>query len=156
EYRKRYKFNGRMLFTLQRTRILGDDPKADFSDTRTFNVNWSHSVDAKARPGTTFSANVNAGSTKFNRLVVNNPMRNYTNQMNSSITYSKTWDGKFNMTASANHNQNNNTGLVNLNLPNVAFTASTIYPFQSKDFVGTPKWYQKLGVGLNTNFANQI
>lgn len=155
EYRVRYRYNGRLRFTMQRTRLLSEDPKADFSDTRTFNIAWNHSVDAKARPGQSFSANVNAGSTKFNRLQLRSPMANYTNQLNSSITYSKTWDG-FNLTASANHNQNSNTGLVNMNLPNVSFTANTIYPFQKKEFAGTPKWYEKLGVGLNTNFANQI
>src|SRR5690606_19101154 len=112
--------------------------------------------DGKARPGTTFSANVNAGSTKFNRMVLNNPMRAYNNMMNSSINYSKTWEGKFNLTASANHNQNNNLGLITVNLPNLAFTASTLYPLQKKEFAGTPKWYEKLGIGLNTNFANQI
>lgn len=156
EYRKRYRFNGRMLFTLQRTRILSDDPKAEFIDTKTFNINWSHSVDPKARPGTSFSANVNAGSTKFNRFVLNNPMRNYNNQLNSSITYSKTWDTRYNMTVSANHSQNNNTGIVNLSLPNVSFTANTIYPLQKKDYAGTPKWYEKLGIGLNSNFSNEI
>jgi LPS-assembly protein len=156
EYRVRYRYNGRLNFTMQRTRLLGSDPKQDFTDTRTFNINWSHSVDSKARPGTNFTANVNAGSTKFNRLVLNNPMRNYNNQMNSSITYSKTWDTRYNLTASANHNQNNNTGLITLNLPTVAFTANTIYPFQKKEYAGTPKWYEKLGIGLNSNFSNQI
>jgi LPS-assembly protein len=155
-YRVRYRYNGRMMFTLQRTKILSSDPKQDFIDTRTFNINWSHSVDAKARPGTTFSASVNAGSTKFNQFVLNNPIRNFTNQLNSSITYSKTWDGKYNLTASANHSQNNNTGVVSMNLPNVSFTAPTFYPLQKKDFVGSPKWYEKLGIGLNTNFSNQI
>jgi LPS-assembly protein len=156
QYRVRYRYSGQLNFTMQRTRLLGDDPKADFTDTKTFNINWSHQVDSKARPGTTFSANVNAGSTKFNRLVLNNPMRNYNNQLNSSVTYSKTWDTRYNMTISANHNQNNNTGLITLNLPNVAFTANTIYPFQKKEYAGTPKWYEKLGIGLNSNFANQI
>lgn len=155
EYRVRYRYNGRMLITLQRTKIISDDPKIDFTDTRTFRVNWSHTVDGKARPGTNFSANVNAGSTKFNRLSLNNPIRPYENRMNSSITYSKTWED-FNLTASANHNQNNNTREINLTLPNVGFTANTFYPFQQKEFVGSPKWYEKLGIGLNSSFANQI
>lgn len=155
-YRKRYRYQGRMLVTVQRTRILSTDPKIDFTTSKTFNINWSHTVDSKARPGQSFSANVNAGSTKFNQFVLNNPMRNYNNQLSSSITYSKTWDSRYNLTLSANHNQNNNTGLVSVNLPNLAFTANTIYPFQSKDFVGTPKWYQKLGVGLNSQVSNQI
>ncbi|MBO9573367.1 MAG: LPS-assembly protein LptD, partial [Chitinophagaceae bacterium] len=155
QYRVRYRYNGRFLLTLQKTKILSEDPKQDFTETKTFNITWSHTVDAKARPGTTFSANVNAGSTKFNKLVVNNPMRNYNNQMSSSITYSKTWD-TYNLTVSANHNQNNNTGIININLPTVGFTANTIYPFQKKEYAGTPKWYEKLGVGLNSNFLNKI
>jgi LPS-assembly protein len=155
QYRKRYRYNGQMNFTLQRTRILQDDPKQDFSDTRTFNINWSHTVDSRARPGTNFSANVNAGSTKFNRLVLNNPMRNLQNVLSSSITYSKTWSN-YNLTASANHNQNNNTAVINMTLPNIAFTANTIYPFQRKEFAGSPRWYEKLGVGLNSTVANEI
>ena len=155
-YRVRYRYNGRLLFTLQRTKMISDDPKIDFTDTRTFRINWSHTVDGKARPGTNFSANVNAGSTKFNRLSLSgNPYRPYENQMNSSVSYSKTWDG-FNLTASANHSQNNNTGIINVTLPNVGFTANTIYPFQQKEFVGSPRWYEKLGIGLNSNFANEI
>jgi LPS-assembly protein len=154
-YRVRYKYNGGLRLTIQRTRILSTDAHEDYTDTKTFNLSWRHTVDSKARPGTNFSANVNAGSTKFNRYVLNNPLANYNNQLNSSIAYSKTWDG-YNLTVSANHSQNNNTGLVSLNLPTVGFTANTIYPLQRKDYSGTPKWYEKLGIGLNSNFSNQI
>ncbi len=54
---------------------------------------------------------------------------------------------------SGNHSQNNQTGLVNVNVPSIGFTAVTIYPFAPKELVGTPKWYQKLGIGLNTNIT---
>ena len=155
-YRKRYRYSGAMNFTIQKTRLLSSDPKLEFDATKTFNITWSHTMDNRARPGTSFSANVNAGSTKFNRFVVNNPIRNYSNQLNSSITYSKTWGSLYNLTASANHSQNNNSGLVNLNLPTVAFTVNTLYPFQSKEFTGSPKWYEKFGIGLQSNVANQI
>jgi lipopolysaccharide export system protein LptA len=155
EYRVRYRYNGRLAFTMMRTRIISEDPKQDFTDTRTFNINWSHQVDSKARPGTNFQASVNAGSTKFNQLVQNNPLRNYNNMMNSSISYSKTWDN-YNLTVSANHNQNSNSGLISLNLPTVGFTMNTLYPLQKKEFAGTPKWYEKLGIGLNSNFANEV
>ncbi len=154
-YRVRYRYSGGLNLTIQRSRFLSPDPKEEYSSSKTFNITWSHTVDSKARPGQTFSANVNAGSTRFNQLVLDNPVRNFTNQMNSSITYSKTWDGA-NLTASANHSQNNNTREVNLNLPNIAFTANTIYPFQPKEFAGASKWYQKLGIGLNSNLVNKI
>ncbi|MGB8193737.1 MAG: putative LPS assembly protein LptD, partial [Chitinophagaceae bacterium] len=152
-YRKRYRYSGAMNLTVQNSRILSDDPKTPFTTTKTFNITWGHTMDSKARPGTSFSANVNAGSTKFNQFVANNPTRNFTNQLNSSITYSKTWSN-YNLTLSANHQQNNNTRLVTLNLPTVAFTANTIYPFQRKEFVGEAKWYEKLGIGLNSNLVS--
>lgn len=155
-YRKRYRYSGSFNLAYQHTKILTDDPKNEFSTSRTFNITWSHSVDSRARPGTSFSASVNAGSTKFNRLVPNNNTLNYTNQLNSSITYSKNWEGKYNLTVSANHNQNNNTGIINLSLPNLSFTANTFYPFQKQEFVGTPKWYEKLGIGLNSTVSNRL
>lgn len=155
-YRKRYKYSGNFNLSLQNTRLnFKGDP--DFSKTKNFLINWSHSVDGKARPGTTFSANVNAGSTKFNQLIPNNNLLNFQNQLSSSITYSKSWVGKpYNLSLSANHNQNNYTRLVNVSLPDAAFTVSTLYPFQRKDAVGTAKWYEKLGVGYNGNFRNQV
>ena len=154
-YRKRYRYNGGLNFSLQRTRLLSTDPKEEYTKAQTFNITWSHTVDSRARPGTSFSANVNAGSTKYNQYVVNNPSRNYANQLSSSITYAKQWD-KSNLTVSANHNQNNNTGVVNVNLPTIAYTLNTFYPFQKKEIVGEPKWYEKLGIGLNSNIGNQI
>lgn len=154
-YRKRYRYNGGLNFALQRTRLLSDDPKQEYTKAQTFNVAWSHTVDSRARPGTSFSANVNAGSTKYNQYVVNNPMRNYSNQMSSSITYAKQWRTS-NLSVSANHNQNNNTGVINVNLPTIAYTLNTFYPFQKKEIVGEPKWYEKLGIGLNSNIGNQI
>jgi len=155
-YRKRYRYNGRLNFTLQTTKLnFKGDP--DFSKTKTFQVNWSHAVDSRARPGTNFSASVTAGSTKYNDFIPNNPNLNFQNQLNSSITYSKTWQGKpYNLTISANHNQNNRTRLVNLNLPDVGFTVSTLYPFQKKQFAGSPKWYEKLGVAYNGNVRSQV
>jgi len=155
-YYKRYRYRGRMLLSIQKTKLISSDPKEDFTVSKTFKINWSHSVDSKARPGQSFSANVNAGSTKYNRFALDNPMAAYNNMMNSSITYSKTWDSRFNLSLAANHSQNNYTRVVSLNLPNLTFTANTMYPFQKKEFVGTPKWYEKLGVGLNTTFANRI
>ncbi len=155
-YRKRYRYNGSMNLQFQRTKSnFRGDP--DFNLAKTFMVNWSHVVDQKARPGTTFSANVNAGSTRHNQLQPNNPIRNFTNQLNSSIAYSKTWAGKpYNLTLSANHNQNNNTRLMSITLPTAGFTVNTLYPFQRKTVVGAKKWYESLGIGYNGNFGNRL
>jgi lipopolysaccharide assembly outer membrane protein LptD (OstA) len=155
-YRKRYRYGGAFNFSMQSTKQnFKGDP--DYVKNNSYFITWSHSVDSRARPGTTFSANVNAGSTKFNQYIPNNTQRNFQNQLGSSIAYSKTWKDKpFNLTLSANHNQNNLTHLINVSLPDAGFTVSTLYPFQKKEFVGSPKWYEKLGIGYNGAFRNQF
>jgi len=152
-YRKRYHYSGQFNFVLQNTKLLSSYGKDEYTTGRTFSFNWGHTMDSKARPGTNFSANVNVMSTRYNAYVPNNPTANYNNQLGSSITYSKTWDGKYNLTVGATHSQNNQTRDIQVSLPNLAFTAPTIYPLQKKDFVGTPKWYEKLGIGLTTNIS---
>ena len=169
-YRKRYRYNGAFTLSYQNTKnAFKGDP--DYSQFKTFFVTWSHRMDSKARPGVTFSASVNAGSSRYLRFVPNGSQVNpgnvasganyqqpmaFTNQLQSSISYQKNWIGKpFNLSVNLNHSQNTNTRLVNLNLPDVAFVVNTIYPFQPKDFAGTGKWYQKLGIGYNTNIKGQ-
>lgn len=156
-YIKRYKYTGSFNLAVQNTKILntGGYSKQEFTKSQSFMINWSHSRDTKASPGSTFSANVNAGSTKFNRFVSNNSLQNFQNSLSSSIAYSRDWFGKYNLTVSANHSQNNNLRLVNLNLPTASFNVLTIYPFQKRESIGTPKWYEKLGIGYTGNFQNQ-
>lgn len=159
QYYKRYKYKGSMNLAIQNTKLLNDDPSAkeEFTVSKGWFITWNHSTDTRARPGTSFSANVRAGSTQYNKYVTNNANINFQNQLSSSITWSKTWNnGKNNLSVAANHDQNNNTRLVNLRLPTVNFSASTIYPLQRREFAGTPKWYEKLGVSYNGTLLNQF
>lgn len=155
-YRKIYKYNGGFNLSMRSSKVnFKGDP--DFGKTQVYNISWSHSMDTRTRPGVNFSANVNAGSTKYNELIPGNTFLNYQNLLGSSITYSKAWRNKpFNLSISATHSQNNAIGLINLNLPNAAFTVSNIYPFQRKTSKGTIKWYEKLAVAYNGNFSNTI
>lgn len=150
-YFKKYRYSGNFSVDLQhfKTNFKGDP---DYSSSKTVNIRWSHSADTKARPGVSFSANVNAGSSKFNAQVPNSPTRNFSNQLNSSITYAKVWKNKpFNISIGANHNQNTLQRLININLPDISFNVNTQYPFRRKEVVGDLKWYENIGIALNTN-----
>jgi lipopolysaccharide assembly outer membrane protein LptD (OstA) len=156
QYRKRYRYNGSFNLAFSRTKFnFKGDP--DYSLIKTFQIGWNHSVDSRARPGTTFSASVNAGSTRHNQYIPNRPYQNFQNQLYSSIAYSKQWQGKpYSLQLSANHNQNNATQLVNIVLPDAGFTVTTQYPFQRKEMIGTPRWYEKIGIGYNAVARNQL
>ena len=153
-YHKRYRYQGQLQFTVQSTKYnFKGDP--DYIKNRAYSIVWSHSTDPRSRPGTTFNANVNAGSTTFNTYVPNDPRRNFQNQLGSSITYTKAFKNS-NLSISANHNQNNSLHLINLNLPDIGYTVNTLYPFQRKEMTGATKWYEKLGVAYNGTFKSQV
>lgn len=158
KYIKRYAYTGNFNLTIQNTKALNRSAvsKEEFNRSRSFMINWSHNRDSRARPGTSFSGNVNFGSTRFNQNLLNNPFQNFQNQLSSSVNYTKDWRGKYNLSMNVNHNQNNNTRLVNLNLPTVNFNVVTFYPFQRKEQIGTAKWYEKIGVGYSGNLQNQL
>ncbi len=155
-YRKRYKYSGSANIGYMSTkRNFKNDP--DFSKSSSYTVSWSHTSDTRARPGTSFSARVNASSTNYNRNVPNNAHLNFQNILGSSITYSKTWIGRpYNLTLSANHSQNNRNREVSISLPDAGFTVSTLYPLQKKEAAGPKKWYEQLGIGYQGNFRNSV
>jgi LPS-assembly protein len=155
-YRKRYRNNGGINFGLLNSKVaFKGDP--DFSKSKAFNVSWYHTLDQKARRGTNFQASVNAGSTKYNRLIPNNNLTAFNNQLNSTIAYSKTWEGKpYNLQLNANHTQNSETRLIEVGLPDASFTVTSINPFRQEKRVGAEKWYEKIGVGYSGSFTNRI
>jgi lipopolysaccharide assembly outer membrane protein LptD (OstA) len=153
-YFKRYHYQGSVGLNLQRfkTNFKGDP---DFTSSKTYNFTWNHSLDSKVRPGVSFNASVNLASSKFNEQVPNNATKNFTNQMNSSITYSKVWKDKpFNLSIGANHNQNTIERRIYLNLPDIAFNVNTLYPFRRKEPIGEYSWYENLGIALNSNIRS--
>ncbi|HRP32050.1 MAG TPA: putative LPS assembly protein LptD [Agriterribacter sp.] len=160
-YRVRYRYNGSLNFSYQNTH-QGFKGDADYAKNKSFHLTWGHRMDSKARPGVSFSANVNAGSSSYTRYLPTNAIidqsngaggsysqpQSFANQLSSSISYQKTWIGKpYNLSVNLNHNQNNNTGIVNLNLPDVNFNVNTLYPLQPQEMAGSGKWYYKLGIG---------
>ncbi len=145
-YYKLYRYRGDFSLDIQHLRDL------DKSGNRGFNFRWNHSADTKSRPGVSFSANVNAGSSRFNQAVPNSPQRRFNNNFGSSITYAKVWKDKpYNLSISANHQQNVNLKFIQINLPDVAFNVNTLFPFRKEERVGDYKWYENIGIALNTN-----
>ncbi|MES2850090.1 MAG: putative LPS assembly protein LptD, partial [Bacteroidota bacterium] len=155
-YYRRYRYTGNFNLDIQHLKIGFDNKDPDYAVNKSFKIRWTHSMDSKARPGVTFSANVDAGSTSFDANTPNNPNRNFNNILTSSINYAKVWKDKpFNVSLQANHNQNSITKQVSITLPSMNFNMNTIYPLRRKEAAGTLNWYENIGVALNTVFLNQ-
>ena len=154
-YKVNYKFNGNFSLTYSNDQS-GEKGSPDFFQTRNFSVRWTHSQDAKARPGTSFSASVNFSSPSNSKYNSSNVQEALQNQISSSISYSRNWNGKFNLSVNGLHSQNSRDSSYSFTLPNVTFSVTKFYPFKKKVRVGKEKWYEKFSLGYNTSFQNKI
>ena len=154
-YKVNYKFNGSFAITYSNDQS-GEKGSPDFFQTRNFAVRWTHSQDSKARPGTSFSASVNFSSPSNSKYNSTNVQEALQNQISSSISYSRNWNGKFNLSVNALHSQNSRDSSYSFTLPNVTFSVTKFYPFKKKVRVGKEQWYEKFSLGYNTSFQNRI
>ena len=154
-YKVNYKCNGSFSLTYSNDQV-GEKGSTDFQQLRNFGVKWSHTQDAKARPGTSFSASVNFSSPSNNRYNSTSVTEALQNQISSSISYSRNWNGKVNLSVNALHSQNSRDSSYSFTLPNVTLSVSRFYPFKQKNRVGKEKFYEKFSLGYNTSFQNKI
>ncbi|MBG0859234.1 MAG: LPS-assembly protein LptD, partial [Bacteroidales bacterium] len=155
-YNRLYKYSGNLSFSYANN-ISGHKGLEDYNKSVNYNFAWSYVQNPKARPGSRFSASVNMSSSGFDRNNSYNLNDHITTQRQSSVSYSKTWEGTpFNMSASMNHSQNVRNKTVSLNLPKVSFNASRIYPLKSRRSAGPRKWYQELQFQYSASLDNQI
>ena len=154
-YKVNYKFNGNFGLTFSNDQA-GEKGSKDFVQSRNFGLKWSHSQDAKSHPGTSFTASVNFSSPSNNRYNATSVQQAQQNQIGSSISYSHNWNGKFNLSVNAMHNQNTRDSSYSFTLPNITFTVNRFYPFKRKQRVGKEKFYEKISFGYNTSFQNRV
>ncbi len=151
-YKKLYKYNGNLNLKYTSLKIFEDS----VSD-KMYQIRWKHIQDSKARPNSRFSANVDFGSSSYNRYNAYGAQNRLKNEMSSSISYNKSFaNTPFSMSANLRHSQNTSDSTVTLSLPDLGLNMSRIYPFKKKNKTGKSKWYEKIGISMSSNFKNTI
>ena len=147
-YAVRYKYRGNISFRYENL-LNSERGFSDFTQSTIYNIRWSHSQDTKANPNARFSASVNLGSSDYFQESINqlNQSSFLNNTLSSSVSYSRTFTGEpqVNLSTTATHSQNTNTGNIDLTLPTVQASMGRVYPF-------APKTGSKKGVIQNINF----
>ncbi|UKM64148.2 LPS-assembly protein LptD [Flavobacteriaceae bacterium GSB9] len=157
-YKKRYKFNGSFSFRYE-SLIRSERGFPDYGKSTIYNLRWSHSQDSKSSPNSRFSASVNLGSSNYyqasnNQVNVGNRLNN---TLQSSVSYSKTFQGEpqVNVSLTATHSQNTQTQSINMTLPTLQGSVGRIYPFASK--TGSKKGLiQNINLQYNIRGENRI
>ena len=154
-YKNIYKYSGGLNISF--SQISDGDKVLPTTSTRNdFFVRWSHSQDPRSHPSSRFSADVNAGSSSYNKYNGNVTGDYLQNTFSSNIAYAKSFTGTpFNFSANLRHNQNTQTKVINASVPELALTMNRIYPFKNKEAVGN-KWYDKIGLSATANARNEV
>ncbi len=157
-YAKRYKYRG--IVNIRYENIVNSERGfPDFSQTSSYNIQWNHTQDTKSNPTSRFSASVNLGSSRYfqQSLNVTNNSSALVNNLSSSISYAKTFEGEpqANINLATTFTQNTQTQNVSMSLPNLDASISRVYPFAPKD--GIKKGIiQNINLQYNLSAENRI
>lgn len=151
-YSKRYKYRGNINFRYENL-VTSQKGFSDYSRSTIYNIQVSHAQDAKSNPNSRFQASVNLGSSSYyrNSLLQQNLPNTQVNNLSSSISYSKTFPEypSVNLSLTATHNQNTNTGVVDVTLPTLQASMERIFPFAPREGI-------KKGIIQNVNFQYNL
>ncbi len=157
-YANKYKYNGTVNLRYEDL-ITSERGFPDYSKTKIYNIQWSHTKDAKSNPNSRFSASVNLGSSRFFQQSLNqvNVGNNLNNTLSSSISYSRTFNSvpQVNFSLTATHSQNSQTEQINMTLPTLQASVERIFPFAPKD--GVKKGFlRNINLQYNIRGENRI
>ncbi len=162
-YMKRYKYNGTVNFAYSKNPDQ-DDKIETKGFTKDFRLTWTHSPQSKGTGR--FSASVNAATATFNQNnnlsygtqgnVYNSAsLNNITAKLSSNVSYSKRFAGTpFSLGLNLNHNQDLQTKVVDLLLPNISLNMTNIYPFQRKNGQTGP--LDNFSISYSMNAQNRV
>ena len=155
-YIKRYKFTGNFNANFSNIKF-GEKGEPDYVKQNNFRVQWTHSQDPKANPGSTFSASVNFATSGYSKYSATNLNDILATQTNSSISFSKNWAGTpFSLSMNMSVSQNSQNQTLSVTLPNVVFNVSRVYPFKRKEVIGKERWYEKIALSYSAKMTNSV
>lgn len=126
-----------------------------YSASLTHKFSWNH--DQRINPTATLKAKVDIGSTDFNRNNSYNTQDYLSATLTSSVAYNQSFpNSPYRLAVTMTHDQNTQTGNVNLGLPSITFSKKYANPFKSKKGVSKDRWYEKIGYSYTMNAKNQV
>lgn len=165
DYNKKYKYTGNLQFSYDKRveeRIIklpgSDVDQVTNIPSKAIGIRWSHNQAATAHPYQRFSGSVNINTNgQVNRLVDNSATNQFNSNLTSQISFSRNFPGlPISLNGSLNHNQNVNTGVVNMSLPRFSLNMQRIYPFKRKNSSGAERFYEKINLKYDLDLQNNL
>ena len=154
-YVNRYKYSGSLAASYAINKV-GVEGSADYTESTDFKIRWTHKQDPKARPKSSFSADVYIVSNNYNKYNAISTTEYLSNTFQSSIAYQTSFANKFYLTVNGSHSQNTLTHIMTVTLPEITLTMNRIYPLKNVGKAGKKHWYNELNLSYTANAKNYI
>jgi len=157
-YYRKYKYRGNLSFRYSNFKT-GEPESPTYSVKKDYNLTWSYTRDGKAKPGTSFGANVRFVTSSFLKNNTTNYDDLISTTSNSSINWGRSFfNRKLNVSLVSNMNQNLTTGDLTMSLPQLTANVSRQMPF--KNFKSNNKtaksFFNNLGISYQSTFKNEL
>ncbi|MBO4250529.1 MAG: LPS-assembly protein LptD [Paludibacteraceae bacterium] len=163
KYVWRYRFSGNVNISY-RNDVTSERGMPDYSASKNFQLQWTHTQDPKFNPYSTFSASVNFATSGYNRSNINsyyNPDLYSENTKSSTVSYTQRFpESAWSLTMSASLTQRTKDSTLSLTAPELALTMASIAPFKELRAIvlkkngkpaGKERWYEKIKMSYTMN-----
>ncbi|MDY0286671.1 MAG: putative LPS assembly protein LptD [Bacteroidales bacterium] len=155
-YKLRYRYSGNFSFSYALNKV-GQPNTPSYQESTDFRIRWSHQQDPKARPNSTFSANVNIVSNNFNKYTPSSTRDYLSNTYSSSVSYqANLFQNRANLTLNSGLTQNTSTRSLKVTLPSMTLNVNRFYPLKRRNPIGKKRWYEDISVQYNMVAENSL
>ena len=154
-YVDRYNYSGSFNLSYGKL-VVGFPEQPTYTPQNQFSIAWTHTQDPKANPTTSFNSSVDIATSNYLKYNAINPQQRLANDLNSSISFSKRFEGTpFSFTMALRHSENTATNQINFTLPDFNLNMSPVYLFRGSSGL-TNKWYDNISFTYLLSGKNEI
>ncbi len=146
-YKKRYAYSGNMRLGFSNRREENVE-NGVLESKKAYSVTLTHDQDSKAHPYRKIGGTINISTSDYRSDNFNDATSVLQSVYRSNFNFTHSMPrSSFRMSLGLSHDQNTQTGVVNMTLPDLKVNMNTIYPFKRKNQGGNQeKWYEKINV----------
>lgn len=156
-YKKKYKYSGNINLSFN-NRVTEVVDASEPISQKGFGIRISHSQDSKAHPFVDVGGSINIiGNNNQNRI--NNDVESVlTSTYTSNFFYRHSMPrSPFSFSVGLSHNQNTNTGVINMTLPDAKLNMNTVFPFLRKNKGGNEElWFEKISFDYDAKLKSFV
>ncbi len=153
-YNVNYKYNGSLTLGFSEFKNGEKELPKLQTKQRDILINWRHNQDLKNNPTVRFTSDVNVRTSKYNQYNSQNTGQYLQNTFQSNINFTKIFKNS-SLGLNGRHDQNTQTRIMNISLPELTFNVNRFFPFKNEARV-KQNVFDKIGINYLLEAKNSL